>query len=237
MVWLAGDTAIVTGGTSPTGRAMVEALVGAGARVAVVDTDEAALARMLVDLAVGSRAVPVHQVPGAQGRTWAAAEAAIGPVTIVCDVAGGVAGVPLSELPFRLCRWTQRSVGAAAATVLSARPVSGLAAMALLIPGALPGRVDRSHGVVAAALHGHGRNRNAVEDEHPVLVDGAAPTELARQLVELVPARGTLICTSREWEGRCEPTASTEPTTPLALRLHHDEVALVRSAARHLVSA
>ncbi len=54
---LQGTTAVVTGGASGIGRASVEALVAAGARVAVVDRDQAAMAALVA--AHGEAVTPV----------------------------------------------------------------------------------------------------------------------------------------------------------------------------------
>jgi 3-oxoacyl-[acyl-carrier protein] reductase len=86
---LTGQTAFVTGSTRGIGRAIAEALYGAGAKVAVVGREAAraqAVAAELGDRAVG---VGCDVADGAQVATAvAAAEQSLGPVTILVNNAG-----------------------------------------------------------------------------------------------------------------------------------------------------
>ncbi len=89
---VAGHAALVTGGASGLGAATVRALAAAGAKVAVLDLNEAAAKAVAAE--VGGVAVPCDVAQAESGAAAvAAARAAHGPARILVNCAGiGVAG-------------------------------------------------------------------------------------------------------------------------------------------------
>jgi NAD(P)-dependent dehydrogenase (short-subunit alcohol dehydrogenase family) len=100
---LSGRTAVVTGGAGPLGRVLADALATAGARVVVVDLDEAACAATANDLH-GSGHVPLGaNLLDAQGlSTVVDAVTAIGACDVLVNNAAftGTSGVPGYAVPF-----------------------------------------------------------------------------------------------------------------------------------------
>lgn len=85
---LAGKVALVTGAGAGIGEAIATALAGAGARVAVSDLDLAAAERVAARLP-GSAAFQLDVTSAESARqAVAAAEAALGPLDILCNNAG-----------------------------------------------------------------------------------------------------------------------------------------------------
>lgn len=79
--------AVVTGGASGLGAAVVRALHRAGARVVALDADAEGLARMQRELGIAAHAVDVAQ-DGAVEAVFARTEAEVGPVSILVCCAG-----------------------------------------------------------------------------------------------------------------------------------------------------
>ncbi len=109
---LAGKTAVVTGGASGIGRAIVARLAREGMRLVVADVEPAALDAAVAELrATGAEAtgvqVDVSRFESVQALA-ARATALYGPVHVLCNNAGVGAqeDVPLWELPLSDWRWT-----------------------------------------------------------------------------------------------------------------------------------
>jgi NAD(P)-dependent dehydrogenase (short-subunit alcohol dehydrogenase family) len=109
---LAGKTAVVTGGASGIGRALVARLAREGMRVVVADVEPAALEQAVAELRAGGAEVvgvptDVASFESVQALAERAA-AAYGPVHVLCNNAGVGAqeDVPLWELPLSDWRWT-----------------------------------------------------------------------------------------------------------------------------------
>ena len=86
---LDGRTAVVTGGASGIGRAVVEALAGSGARVAILDRDGAGAQRVADSLGGGVVAIEVDLTDRqAVPHLADTAEEAVGPVSILVNAAG-----------------------------------------------------------------------------------------------------------------------------------------------------
>lgn len=94
-----GKTAIVTGGAKGLGRAVTSLLIERGARVAVIDIDETALAGLSNE--VGPEAIPVagdiRRQPGARDAVARAADA-LGHLDILVNNAGVYPRKPLFEI-------------------------------------------------------------------------------------------------------------------------------------------
>ncbi|MET9214722.1 MULTISPECIES: SDR family NAD(P)-dependent oxidoreductase [unclassified Nocardia] len=107
MVWPAGETAFVTGAASGVGLGVAKALVALGARVALADDPGSSLADAAGRLAAGGGAVTAVDLDVTDPRQWAAAvdraEAALGPISILCNAAGVSAGGPVDRTS--LARW------------------------------------------------------------------------------------------------------------------------------------
>ena len=82
-----GQPAIVTGGGSGLGAATAEALARAGARVAVLDIDEAAAARVAAAISGTAQRCDVSDAASAEAAV-AAARAAHGPARVLVNCAG-----------------------------------------------------------------------------------------------------------------------------------------------------
>jgi 2-hydroxycyclohexanecarboxyl-CoA dehydrogenase len=86
---LSGRTAVVTGGASGIGRAVVEALAGSGAHVAILDKDGAGAQRVADSLGEGVVAIEVDLTDRqAVSHLADAVEGALGPVSILVNGAG-----------------------------------------------------------------------------------------------------------------------------------------------------
>jgi NAD(P)-dependent dehydrogenase (short-subunit alcohol dehydrogenase family) len=106
---LSGRTAVVTGAASGIGRALVTRFAAAGMRVVLADVEERALLAAAERLASeGADVLPVvtDVSDGDQVDALAkAAEAAYGPVHVLCNNAGVAAGGFLSELTTADWQW------------------------------------------------------------------------------------------------------------------------------------
>lgn len=218
MVRLAGRTAFVAGGACGIGRGIARSLASAGVKVALAGADRPsteAVARRLSAAGGTAAAVPLD---ASDAASWSAAaglaEALLGEISIVVDATA--TEQPLERGPFVLCRWTQAldpAVGRLAAEtfasrfatrgtearVLTARPISGLMAMALLVPGSLSTRIVCSPGVAAARLFGPDRDRRIAQDDRRRLAVHAEPDEVGALAVDAFVSEHSVIATRAEW--------------------------------------
>jgi len=108
MTDIAGRAAFITGGANGIGLGIARALVRAGAKLALVDLDAAALERAQAEL---SPVVPVFTAVldvrdrAAYARIADAAEAALGPVSLLVNNAGVAGGAPADRLTYELWDW------------------------------------------------------------------------------------------------------------------------------------
>jgi gluconate 5-dehydrogenase len=133
---LQGDVALVTGAAGGIGRAICRSLLDAGARVALVDLDKAALDDAAAELAAGERVVVLPADLADDDQTAALPErvgAALGPVGIIVNNAGVRQIAPLLELT--PADW-RRTLDV------------DLTAPFVLIRAALPGMVERGRGKI-----------------------------------------------------------------------------------------
>ncbi|WEV29579.1 SDR family NAD(P)-dependent oxidoreductase [Streptomyces sp. 71268] len=109
MDWPAGEAAFVTGGASGIGLGVARALVAAGAKVALSDVDEGRLAEAAKELTDAGGTVTAVRLDVSDEKSWATAadraEEALGPISILCNVAGVNGGGPIEETPLEIWRW------------------------------------------------------------------------------------------------------------------------------------
>lgn len=107
--WPAGQAAFVTGAASGMGLGIARALVGAGAGVALADVDTDRLANVERELADNGGSVLAVDLDVTDPDQWndAAdrAEAALGPMSILCNNAGANGGGELDQTSLEVWRW------------------------------------------------------------------------------------------------------------------------------------
>lgn len=103
-----GRTAFITGGARGIGLGMARAFADAGAKLALIDLDEAALAAAQAELekrtAVGTFRLDVRD-RRAFAQIADEAEALLGPVSILCNNAGVAGAAPVNRLTYDLWDW------------------------------------------------------------------------------------------------------------------------------------
>lgn len=109
MNWPAGESAFVTGAASGIGLGVSRALVAAGAKVALADIDGERLADVVKELTGAGGTVKAVPLDVSDADSWQAAadraEAALGPISILCNNAGVNGGGPIDETPLEVWRW------------------------------------------------------------------------------------------------------------------------------------
>lgn len=109
MDWPAGEAAFVTGGASGIGLGIARALVAAGAKLAVADLDAERLEAVAAELRDAGGTVVAVPLDVSDADAWEAAaeraESAIGPISILCNVAGVNGGGTIEETPYQIWRW------------------------------------------------------------------------------------------------------------------------------------
>ncbi|HEX2890910.1 SDR family NAD(P)-dependent oxidoreductase [Vineibacter terrae] len=108
MTNVSGRTAFITGGANGIGLGMARAFARAGARLALIDQDEEALARAKAELAAITEVETV--VLDVRDRAAFAGvadriEARLGPVSLVVNNAGVAGGAPAAKLTYELWDW------------------------------------------------------------------------------------------------------------------------------------
>ena len=106
---LKGRTAVVTGGASGIGRAMVDRFAAEGMRVVVSDVDQAGIDAAVADVTgLGGEAIGVRTDVSQRAAVEALAAAAVeafGAVHVVCNNAGVVVGGRVEDLTEEEWRW------------------------------------------------------------------------------------------------------------------------------------
>jgi NAD(P)-dependent dehydrogenase (short-subunit alcohol dehydrogenase family) len=108
MTELAGRTAFITGGANGIGLGIARAFAGAGAKLALADLDKEALGRAKAEL---SARTPTETFQldvrdrEAYARVADAAEAALGPVSLLVNNAGVAGGAPAVKMTYELWDW------------------------------------------------------------------------------------------------------------------------------------
>ncbi|MET9987649.1 SDR family NAD(P)-dependent oxidoreductase [Streptomyces rochei] len=109
MNWPTGEAALVTGAASGIGFGVAHALVAAGAKVALVDIDEARLAGAEQSLRDAGGTVLALPFDISETDRWESmadrAEEALGPISILCNVAGVNGGTTVDRTPLQVWRW------------------------------------------------------------------------------------------------------------------------------------
>lgn len=108
MTDIADRTAFITGGANGIGLGVARALARAGARLALVDLDAAALEQAAAELSETTEvfaAVLDVRDRAAYARVADQAESQVGPVSILVNNAGVAGGAPASRLTFELWDW------------------------------------------------------------------------------------------------------------------------------------
>jgi len=108
MTDIANRTAFITGGANGIGLGIARSLARAGARLALVDLDAEALQRAEAELGAATEvftAVLDVRDRAAYPRVADAAEAKLGPVSILVNNAGVAGGAPANKLTYELWDW------------------------------------------------------------------------------------------------------------------------------------
>lgn len=109
MAWPAGEAAFVTGGASGIGLGVARALVASGAKAAIADIDADRLAAVAEELTDAGGTVTTVQIDVSDADAWEAAadraEEALGPISILCNIAGVNGGGTIESTPFKVWRW------------------------------------------------------------------------------------------------------------------------------------
>ncbi|MET8468693.1 SDR family oxidoreductase [Streptomyces sp. NPDC006422] len=109
MSWPTGHTALVTGAASGIGFGIAKALVAVGARVALVDIDAARLQEAETSLRAAGGTVLAVPFDIAETDRWEEladrVEEALGPVSVLCNVAGVNGGGTADRTPLEVWRW------------------------------------------------------------------------------------------------------------------------------------
>jgi NADP-dependent 3-hydroxy acid dehydrogenase YdfG len=100
-----GKTAFITGGASGIGLGMAEAFLAAGMKVAIADIEEEALARATAMLTEYSNAVCAVPLDVTDRDAVDTAEAALGPIQVVCNNAGVTNRGPVDEASYDDWDW------------------------------------------------------------------------------------------------------------------------------------
>lgn len=108
MIEIAGRTAFITGGANGIGLGIARSLAAAGARLALVDVDRAALERAKAELDVITP-VAIAELDVRDRQTYERVadevEAAVGPVSLLINNAGVASGGPTAKLTYELWDW------------------------------------------------------------------------------------------------------------------------------------
>ncbi|MFJ4705649.1 SDR family NAD(P)-dependent oxidoreductase [Streptomyces anulatus] len=109
MNWPAGEAALVTGAASGIGLGVAQALVAAGAKVGLVDIDESRLAKVEESMREAGGTVLALPFDISETDRWEGvadrAEKALGPISILCNVAGVNGGGTADRTPLQVWRW------------------------------------------------------------------------------------------------------------------------------------
>jgi len=171
---LAGRTALVTGGTHGIGLAIARALVGEGARVAVVARGEEALRATETELGVTGVAADLATEEGCE-RAFQEAVAALGQVDILVNNLGGRAGTT----------WADTGVAE-----LEAALTVNLFAAVRMSRQALPGMTARAWGRILVISSIYGRETGGAPSYNAAK---AAEISFAASLAREVGAKGVLV--------------------------------------------
>ncbi|WP_340538170.1 SDR family NAD(P)-dependent oxidoreductase [Nocardioides sp. GXZ039] len=111
MTWPAGEAALVTGGASGIGLGVSRALVAAGAKVAVADVDEERILAAVSELTEAGGTATGVRLDVSDQNAWQPAadqvERELGPVSILCNIAGVNGGGRVEDTPFEVWKWVQ----------------------------------------------------------------------------------------------------------------------------------
>lgn len=110
--WPNGQVAFITGAASGIGLGIARALVAAGAKVALADIDAERLSKVEAELTSAGGTVLAVPFDVSEADQWTSAadkvEKALGPVSILCNIAGVNGGGLIDKTPLDVWRWVYK---------------------------------------------------------------------------------------------------------------------------------
>lgn len=110
--WPNGEVALVTGAASGIGLGIARALVAAGSKVVLTDIDAERLSKIEAELTSAGGTVLAMPFDVGDASLWEIAadraEKVLGPISILCNIAGVNGGGLIDETPLNVWRWVYK---------------------------------------------------------------------------------------------------------------------------------